>query len=302
MRRVNGGVWLVLIFLLSQAVRDVYLAGTFQTYSLAQVLAPLFLATTVIFAVRALAAGTGQFALLRANAREIVAVNLATACAWLSYFVALKWLEPALVNAFHEGVIPLAVVASILLAGGRRPQGWTALATYLAMLGVLVYLAVVILHGKSGLTSAPLESWLGVLLALASGVFITWGILSSKQLNRRGMTPDTVMALRFVVVTLVAAALVLGNRAALAPWSELAPILGLSFFLVVAPLYLFQKAIDLAPPVTVGVVTSLGPILIFAVQAVEGRIGVSIWSLAGVVTYSALAILANVQQGWSAQD
>jgi hypothetical protein len=52
--------------------------------------------------------------------------------------------------------------------------------------------------------------------------------------------------------------------------------------LIAGPSYLLQRAITLVSLLTIGIVAALGPFLVFGLQAIEGRIAYSTWSLVGL--------------------
>jgi drug/metabolite transporter (DMT)-like permease len=187
---MNGAITLVLIFVFASALRDVYLRDIFQRLEFFAVVLTAFSLTTVIFMAFLLTRGRRQFSAMRAAWREIVITNLGTAMAWLSYFFALKLLEPAVVNMLHMGIGPVALIAlnlaGIPISGPavvRKPE----LVVQAGILLSLAALAGVVLLQLSGLSGrSPVQNSLGILLALASGVFIALTSDVTKRLNGRG--------------------------------------------------------------------------------------------------------------------
>jgi hypothetical protein len=64
--------------------------------------------------------------------------------------------------------------------------------------------------------------------------------------------------------------------------------------LIIIPSYVNQVAISLASPLTVRVVLSVGPVLIFLCQLVESRISPSRYSFTAAILYAIVAITAGV--------
>jgi hypothetical protein len=62
--------------------------------------------------------------------------------------------------------------------------------------------------------------------------------------------------------------------------------------LIVLPIYVSQVGISRASPLTVRAVMALGPVLIFVLQLVEGRLSPSPYSLATGVLYGIFAVSA----------
>jgi len=104
------GPLLVLIFALSQSVRDVYFGSVFQHFDFFLIILLAFSWSTVIFAAVTLIRAPSDFAKLRAQPRSIVMANVTTALAWTSFFFALTHVDPAICNTIHSAMGPLTVV------------------------------------------------------------------------------------------------------------------------------------------------------------------------------------------------
>ena len=104
------GPLLVLIFTLSQSVRDVYFGSAFQRLDFFLVILLAFSWSTVIFAATTLIRAPYDLAKLRAQRWPITAANVTTAVAWTSFFFALTHVDPAICNTIHSAMGPLTVV------------------------------------------------------------------------------------------------------------------------------------------------------------------------------------------------
>src|SRR5438874_13447252 len=89
------GPALVLLFCLSQALRDVYFGHVFQGVDFFAVILLAFLLSTVIFTAVALLRSPAAFRKLRGHGRTVLAMNISTALAWSCYFFALTHIEPS---------------------------------------------------------------------------------------------------------------------------------------------------------------------------------------------------------------
>jgi len=119
----------------------------------------------------------------------------------------------------------------------------------------------------------------------------------SRRLNDAGIDPTALVALRFLGATLMAAALTLPagqHLAAVAARETILGVAGASLLLMVVPIYVNQVGIALASPLTVRVALAVGPVLIFVLQLVEGRLSSSPYSLTCAVLYGVVAITAAV--------
>ena len=149
-----AGPLLVLVFTLSQSLRDVYFGAVFQGVDFFAIIFLAFALSTIIFAIVTLIRSPGEFLRLRRHVRSIVAANLTTALAWSSYFFALTHVDPSVVNTIHSGMGPLTVVV-LGLFGVRLAQGKSIGITenigYAGIAASIVGLWWVVLSGRSGL-------------------------------------------------------------------------------------------------------------------------------------------------------
>ena len=110
------------------------------------------------------------------------------------------------------------------------------------------------------------------MLAVASGISVTWTTLICRRLHSVGMGPELQFALRFVLYIVLAAIfakLGLDFRPATATKLMIASFFGLC--LIAAPIYFFQRAIRLVSPFTIGVVGAFGPLNALGLEALERR-------------------------------
>jgi len=289
-------------FVLCGALRDVYFSRTLQTWSPLDIAALTFTISTLVFLTVAMVRGGRDLVALTRWPREIVAINVTSATAWIAFFYALQSLEPSLVQVIWAGSGPLAIML-LERAGVRRlvvPTRLGALEPWcLAAVGLVVALAgLVAVLGLSATDPGPAA--FGVGLALLSGAAISVNILLCKRLHERGVAPVPLLSVRFVGVVVVALACAPFARSGASLWSSSAlPHVTLAaVMLIVLPLYLNQRGIALASPLTVRVVHAAGPVLVFALQLVDGRLPASPWSLAVVIGYSASAAVSATARQW----
>ncbi len=287
------GFFASLVFTAMAAVRDVYFAGVFQEVSPLLVGVVAFSLCSIVFLPIALVRSPASVGRLLRRPRELVGVNATTALAWIAFFYALRTTEPLLVQVLFSGIGPLTIVC---LDGHDRSRGervghWGLMAT-------MALAAAVVLAGLSGGPPQPFGfALLGVVLALFAGFSISVSTMLSRRLNDAGIDPTALVALRFLGATLMAAALTLpaGQRlAAVAARETILGVAGASLLLMVVPIYVNQVGIALASPLTVRVALAVGPVLIFVLQLVEGRLSSSPYSLTCAVLYGVVAITAAV--------
>jgi len=286
-------------FVCLASVRDVYLAGLFQRSSPLGLALVAFSLCSVVFLPIAFARSPDSLRVLLRRPRELFWVNATSALAWIAFFFALGTLEPLLVQILFAGVGPLSVVWVDRLVAGVSPPAGPGRAERLIHVGLaaaLLLAAGVALGGLSGLGPQPGgAAALGVGLATVAGVSISANTVLCRRLNDAGVDPVALVSVRFIGAIVLAGALTLASRpdlTALRSARGSAVVLGASLLLVVFPIYVNQVGTSLASPLTVRVVLAVGPVLIFVLQTIEGRLSPSPYSLAAAVLYGVLAVSA----------
>lgn len=298
------GPGLVMFFCVSQAFRDVYFANVFQGVDFFVIIVIAFSIATLVFGAVTAVRKTGELMRLRSEFPAVAWMNVLTALAWTCYFFSLKYQQPSIVNTLHSGAGPLTVV--ILAAFGihiARPSPMRRV-QHLGYLGIavsLLFLWWVALADRSGLpTESHSVTLAGLMLPIVSGTAITISSLWAKRLNERGIGADTVTAGRYILIVAVACCVVLtGDRPIGIDTLEQFSVLVLAAaVLIVLPLYSLQLGIARTAPLTTHTIRALGPVLVFGMELVDGRVGYSAPVLLGIALYSFFALASNLVRGW----
>ena len=296
--REATGFLLSVVFVCLAAGRDVYFGALFQRVHPLAVALIAFTLCTLVFLPIALVRDCAGLARLRRHAGTLVAINATTALAWTSFFEALRIGEPALVQVIFFGVGPLSVAwIDRFVPGVAMPVRSAAeRRLHCGLLAALLFAAAVMLGGWSGVGAQPLgRAVAGLALTVGGGLCISMSTLLSRVVNDAGVGPATLIALRFPGAVLLAGALAALSPADVAAGvtpGVLAIVALASLLLVVLPNYVNQIGIALASPLTVRAVLALGPVLVFLLQLVEGRLPSSVATLAACVLYAVFAVAA----------
>jgi drug/metabolite transporter (DMT)-like permease len=291
------GLALLLPYPVLSAVVDVYAGHGEQTLDPAVVAAVAFTLTVALFAVLGVAArgatsratyspggrggpAPGPVRTLRAHPADVLAINISTALTWISLLYALKFLEPAVVNAVSLAIGPaVTAMASPLLRRGTSVLGAEARVSA-AVLAVIVLLCW---GSASGLTSighvGPGRAAAGLAATLLSGLGSAGTFIYAK--------PPSALSSRFYLTAavswVIAAADHLPRLAA-----SLVPGLVVAVVGVAAPAYLLQLGVRYAEPITISLLDNLAPLLTYLLQLADGRLRPSAFSLLGIVTITCL--------------
>lgn len=301
------GPFMVMLFCLSQAFRDVYFGHVFQELDYFAVIVLAFGLSTVIFGGLTALRRPGDFTVLRRHKGTVAAMNATTALAWTCYFFGLEHLEPAIVNTVHSGMAPLTVIALAAVGSRAAKKPKVTRPEYAAYAGIALSIAGlwwVVLSGRSGFQGQGHEaSALGMALLLVSGSSITVSLLYSKRLHDHGVSAEGVTAARYLLIIVIAASVewLKGWPGAIGTVTALVPIALAATLLIALPTFALQVGIARTAPLTAQVIRALGPVCVFALEPFDHRLSYSWPTLASILAYSFFAIAANLAHGWRDQ-
>ena len=298
------GPLLVLLFAVTQALRDVYFGSVFQGVDFFAIILLTFTLSTIIFGVVALLRAPHQFARLRGHMPSVILANLTTALAWSCYFFGLTHLDPSVVNTIHSAMGPLTVVVlgSFGIRLAQMPKvGWIENLGYAGIAASIVGLWWVVLSGRSGLdVGNTSDTVLGLALLAVSGMSITVSLLYCKRLQDAGIGADTVTALRYLAIIVLAAGVAFwkGGLGGIDTVGQGAALSAAAVVLIVLPLYALQVGIGRIAPLLSQIIRALGPIFVFALAQFDGRLHYSMPVLVCIVIYSVSVLVSNFVRGW----
>jgi drug/metabolite transporter (DMT)-like permease len=295
------GLFYCLGFVSLEAIQAVYFGNVFQRID-------SFLLGSAIFGLASACSllwitcrDRGQFIIARREWRTLAKAGISTAVSWVAYFVALQRIEPAVAYTVFSGAVPLTILAAARLrvpeaspAAGRGSRlGHTLIALS------LIYLCLASVAGLTGFERGGMIGAIGgVIAVLAAGLSSTWMIFYSRRLGGTGVTATTQFGLRYlpyIALAAAAAAMGLDAKPPVPSW-QISQALVIGLALVATPSYLVQRAIPLVSPLVLGLAGALGPFLVFGLQALDGRIAYSNWTLAGLIVYCLGTVIAAASE------
>lgn len=296
---VSGLAW-CFTFLILDAIQAVYCGGIFQRLDAFGFGAIVFGAPAVLAIAWVWLWKPAQLAAALKARSSLIWLNITTAGAWLTYLIAIQLIEPAVAFTLFSGIIPVSALAAARLGIGT-PVGKQSVmdkaGMALLILGMAM-LAAFTLAGWSGFVRAEDGNLagvalLGLALALVSGTLITGMLLSSHGLVRAGVGPLAQFGLRFPLYTVLAVGgfvLGLDTKEAAVPLPDYAFAVLIGLAVLAFPIYAVQKAVALTTTATIAAFAAAGPLVVFLLQMVEGRVDYSTATLAGLVVYFAGAL------------
>lgn len=290
-QREATGFLLSVGFVCLASARDVYLGGLLQRVSPPLIAILAFIVGSAVFLLLGILHARRSFAVLWRQRRVLIWVNASTATAWIAFLYALKLIEPSIVQILYSGIGPLSVIwieERFLAASHEIRLTVAERLSFMALAATLLLAIGVVLAGFSAVGQVSVgTATLGVFLAAFGGVSISVSTMLCRRLNDVGVAPIALLACRFPLTILGAAAAVALSPSGLPrDLSWIDALVASAAVLIVIPNYVNQLAISLASPLTVRVVLAVAPVLIFFVQIEEQRLAASPWSLITAILYA----------------
>jgi drug/metabolite transporter (DMT)-like permease len=287
---VKGASFLLLSALLT-SISQVYYANQVQGVHPFLFTGVSFFITALIFNMIALKQRSRLNVSVRASINDLVNLNGSSILAFMGFYYALKFIEPAIVSSFEMGVGPFfAIVVTAMIAKEKiratREQWMITFGTFLASL----LLMMAALFGLSGVkVTNNIDFVYGIVASVLCGFGAVLCTIYSKKLSNAGWTSSSILAHRFYGIIVISffmtydilPAYLMANI----DWIILVTIFG-----VAIPTFLLQKGIQHCEPFFVMMSICFIPVFSFVFQLFDPRIEWSTPVLIGVLMLFILGI------------
>lgn len=298
----TAGLFWCLVFLLLDAAQAVWFGALLQRHDAFLLGFLVFGLSSVVCLTYTALRTPGQFSIALAHPAALAGLNLSAAGGWLSWFGAVQLIEPAVAFMLFSGLIPVTtiIVGWIGFPEGQRSRNHTeAVGNGMIVCGMLL-LVLFTLMGLSGFVRGGTGIALsGLVLAAISGVLIALMLLFSQRLDRYGLQPVAQFGLRFPLYLAAAFAgwlLGLDHKGGVGALDLMAAVV-IGLAVLAFPIYAVQKAVSKVSSLTIASVAATAPVLVFALQALEGRVDFSPATSAGLALGFAGAMVAAFGAG-----
>ena len=292
----RGMAW-CFIFVILEAAQAVFFGGVFQRMDAFLIGSLVFGLTTVGSVGWTYLRDAKQLEAAFRNRSALIGMNVTAAGGWLAYLFSIQLIEPAVAFTIFSGAVPItAIIAARLGVREASPvrNRFEAFGNVILAVG-LVVLAGYTIAGWSGFVrGGVLIAVAGVALAAFSGVLITGMLFYCHRLDRSGVGPVAQFGLRFllyIVLSIGGTGLGLDYKGPV-PSGDILYAVAVGLFIMAFPIYAVQKAVTLVSSLTIGAVTALGPLFVFAFQVIEGRVDYAQSTLVGMSIYFVGAMIA----------
>ena len=225
--------------------------------------------------------------------KDLVGINFSTAGVFMCFYLALKYIEPAIVGAIEIGIGPIASLI-IVKTFYKKSVDKIDIFTGMGALAGSLYLVIATLNGNSGIEFQSMtHAVIGLIAASLSGVFASLAAIYSKNLSQANWSSRRILAHRFyaiIVLSFILSTLrgdILSQLSTNWGW-----IILVSLFGVAVPLYFLQIGIQYSDTFFVMMSLSFVPIFTFVFQYLDPRISSSQHSLSGIGVILAFALFS----------
>lgn len=300
-KQVPIGIMLIIAFNVLSAAKEVYVAHLLQAAHPMVVLLFTFSITALFFLSLEVRSFASYVQGLRRQRVNVLLLNITTMVSWMSFFMALKFIEPAVADAIGFALGP---ILTIMMWRALRPDRPATRGEVVAAIGI--FIGVLVLLGSTGSGRSAVghisfnDNLLGLACSLVCGLAVVGNTIFSKRLSDSGMTAHRVMAQRFLL--LIASGIAL--------WPASVPLasitiefmgimLLIALFGVIIPLYVLQLGIERCEPVTVSLLLSCLPAFSLLLQLFDPRLALSYYSVAGIILcvgFTGIGIISRIER------
>ncbi|MGE7690012.1 EamA family transporter [Lysinibacillus sp. NPDC097214] len=295
------GTSFLLLSALLTSVSQVYYANRVQGVHPFLFTGVSFFFTALLFNLIALKQRK-TFAQVKSSIYDFLMLNGSSVLAFMGFYYALKFIEPAIVSSLEMGVGPFfVIIVTTIMAKGKiqatKAQWLITLGTFAASL----LLIATALFGLSGIRITHPEDFIyGIIASVLCGLGAVLCTIYSKRLSNSGWSSSTILAHRFYAIIIISFLMTYDNLPTYLmqniDWIILVTIFG-----VTLPTFLLQKGIQHCEPFFVMMSICFIPAFTFIFQFFDPRIVWSTPTLMGVSILSILGIVSIFTENRSTQ-
>lgn len=285
------GASFLLLSALLMSVSQVYYANQVQGVHPFLFTGVSFFITAVLFNLIAFNQRKQSTVSVQSSMGDLIKLNGSSILAFMGFYYALKFIEPAIVSSLEMGVGPFfAIVITAMIAKKKiqatRVQWFITFGTFIA--SVLLMLSALL--GFSGVKVTNTSDFtLGLIASVLCGLGAVLCTIYSKKLSLSGWTSSSILAHRFYGIIFISFIMTYDILPTYLmeniDWIVLVTIFGAAL-----PTFLLQKGIQYCEPFFVMMSICFIPVFTFLFQLFDPRIAWSTPSLIGILMLLILGV------------
>jgi drug/metabolite transporter (DMT)-like permease len=297
MSRLRIGLFWAILSVGLEAIQAVFFGGIFQAHDSFVIGALVFGTTSAATLAWTQLRTPDQLNIAWSKQRSFLGLSLSMTIVWIAYFFALQIIEPAVIFMVFSGLIPLSILAVSRLGVPEATTPHNGIEKIgLAVIGLgVIYLWAITILSHSGFVRGGLPTAIiGLFLSATAAISLAVMMIYVHRLDRLGIAPIAQYGLRFplyIIFSLCAIGLGIDAKGAV-DTQNLAVVVLVGLVVIAFPVFAMQKAISMLATGTLATITALGPLAVFVLQFVEGRVGYATATMKVLAIYILGALLA----------
>ncbi|MDQ3157588.1 MAG: DMT family transporter [Actinomycetota bacterium] len=197
--------------------------------------------------------------------RLLVALNVAAVFNWLFYFLAVKYLPPAVAVTLTQGIGPLSMTAYSIYRG-REVSRVTRACHGVIFVAAALMCGYVVQHRITTDSHSRATLVLAIGAAVICSVSITATIALSKTFAEAKVPASVVLSVRFPLLILTCLAVLPTQNDVHVDARIIGIVFGIALIGIATSSYFLQRGVELAPPLAVSTCLALSPMVVFAID------------------------------------
>ncbi|MDS1269616.1 DMT family transporter [Lipingzhangella sp. LS1_29] len=228
-----------------------------------------FSIVTVCFVVISLAlTGFGPYRAVFRRPGLVVGLNVTSVFNWLFYFLAVKYLEPAVAVTLTQGIGPLSMTAYCLVRGfpvSRVTRSCHGVILVVASVMCVYVVSEQVTHGPYGRPELAMAVAIGIVCSIS----ITATVLLSKAFAEENVPSSFVLSVRFPLLVATCMAVLPTQSDVTLDTRSILIVLAVALLGIATATYLLQRGIEMAPSLAVSTCLALSPIVVFVIDVLR---------------------------------
>lgn len=271
--RYFAGIACVLGYIAIASSQSVALSNWLASINVFLVAGLSFVLVVVMFTAVSLAtSGMAFYRIVLRHRRLLLALNVAGTFNWLFYFLAVKYLPPAVAVTLTQGIGPLSMTTYKLMR--REPVSRVTIRCHaLILVAAVVMCGYVIDHRISNASYGRPTIAMAIVVAVVCSVSITTTLVLSHTFAAARIPTGVVLSIRFpLLIAVCLLALPTQNQVQL-DGRALAVVAAVGLVGVGGGGYLLQRGVELAPALAVSTCLAVSPVVVFTIGIFDSAAG-----------------------------
>ncbi|MFT4042932.1 MAG: DMT family transporter [Gordonia sp. (in: high G+C Gram-positive bacteria)] len=296
-RRYYVGVACVVLYIVIASSQSVALNYWLAEVDVYLVVGSSFAIVAILFLIVALATGSKRwYRFVATHLATVIGLNVAAVFNWLFYFLAVKYLPPALAVTLTQGIGAVSMSAWNLWRG--IPVSRVSRLCHAVVLACASVMCVdAVWSASPGEGYSRWATVAAILIAILCSVSITATVLLSKTFASRAVPASVVLSVRFPLLIITCGAVLPFRNDVHLDRTAAVLILAVALVGISSAAYVLQRGVELAPPIAVSTCLALSPLAVFVISAITSPAPFDGALLALILTIVAVSAVSVIHDG-----